>query len=451
MQMKFLEVILTGILSLFMSSLLAQEFNQPHGIVPSDDIENIATVREQALKMEEWLVWRKEHIVPEVMRREGADMWIVGRNEDALYYSLLPANYEGCISEEPRLLIYYDRGENEGVEEIHSDYNGIAEVVKSRNPGKIAVAKDYSDRLEKMLGGKMAFRIVPSKWLRVGFLEKRSPEEISVFEHVCRVAYAVIEEAFSNKVIIPDVTTTDDLNWWILQRYRELGVGTSDYPTITVQRSVLERPKYAEGDEHFDIEVPPRNGYNKIIRKGDLLSCDTGIDYFGLGTDTQSNAYVLLEGETDVPEGLKRAMDNTNRVQNHLAGAFEAGKPVNDIVNEALQACFEDGLRPCIYSHPIPYYLYRYDSPGGFIEIRYGKEERPSIGEGGWVEPVPFMPPGGKPVYANTVYAMELHSWTDVPEWGGQKVRLTLETNVSLKENGMVFLGGRQTEWYVIR
>ena len=51
--MKSLKVILTGILSLFMSSLLAQEFNQPHGIAPSDDIENIATVREQALKMED--------------------------------------------------------------------------------------------------------------------------------------------------------------------------------------------------------------------------------------------------------------------------------------------------------------------------------------------------------------------------------------------------------------
>ena len=142
---------------------------------------------------------------------------------------------------------------------------------------------------------------------------------------------------------------------------------------------------------------------------------------------------------------------NTNKLQNHFANAFKVGKPANDVVNDGLKAAFDDGLRPCIYGHPIPYYLYRYDSPGGFIEIRYGKEERPSLGDGGWIEPVPFMPPGGKPVYANTVYAMELHCWTDVPEWGGQKVRLTLETNVALKEDGMVFLGGRQTEWYVIQ
>ena len=447
--MKTKKLLLLGLISFAMLSLYAQDFNQPHGIIPTDDIDNIATMREQVLKMEEWLKWRKENIVPEVMRRVGVDMWIVSRSDGPLYYSLAPANYEGCISQRYRLLVFYDRGEKEGIEEITSDYEGITDLVKSRNPGKIGISEASAGRVGESLGSKMASSLVTTRDLRTGFLEKRSPEELSVFEHVCRVAYTVIAEAFSNKVIIPDVTTTDDVNWWILQRYRELGVGTSDYPTITIQRSVLERPKYAEGDEHFNIEVPPRNGYNKIIRRGDLLSCDTGIDYFGLGTDTQSNAYVLLEGETDVPEGLKLAMDNTNRLQNNFAEAFEVGKPSHDIVNDALKASFEDGLRPAIYSHPIPYYLQRYSLNGGFIIPRYGAG--PGLGSGEGEEPAPMMSPGGYPVYENTVYAMELHCWTDVPEWGGQKVRLVLETNVAMKKDGLVFLGGRQAEWYVIK
>jgi len=61
------------------------------------------------------------------------------------------------------------------------------------------------------------------------------------------------------------------------------------------------------------------------------------------------------------------------------------------------------------------------------------------------------LEPGGYPVYANTTYAMELHTWTSVPEWGGQDVRITLEQNVAMTEDGLVFLGGRQVEWYVIR
>jgi hypothetical protein len=46
---------------------------------------------------------------------------------------------------------------------------------------------------------------------------------------------------------------------------------------------------------------------------------------------------------------------------------------------------------------------------------------------------------------------MELHTWSSVPEWGGQDVRMKMEQNVAMTENGLVFLGGRQTEWYVIK
>jgi len=115
----------------------------------------------------------------------------------------------------------------------------------------------------------------------------------------------VIAEAFSNRAVIPDVTTTDELNWWIRQRYRDLGLLTSDHPTITLQRCRMERIKYPESDEHFRIDIPPRNGYNSIIRRGDIIACDTGIDYLGLGTDTQQVAFVLKEAESAVPEGLR--------------------------------------------------------------------------------------------------------------------------------------------------
>ena len=179
------------------------------------------------------------------------------------------------------------------------------------------------------------------------------------------------------------------------------------------------------------------------------MGCDTGIIYFGWGTDTQQNAYVLKQEETDVPEGLKVAFNNTNRLQIHFAKAFAVGKPANDIVNDALKAAWKDGLRPFIYSHPLPYYLRRYNSPGGIIRIRYGAG--PSLGGDELIEPAPLQPAGGYPVYANTTYAMELHTLTSVPEWGGQDVRMKMEQNVAMTENGLIFLGGRQTEWYIIK
>lgn len=98
---------------------------------------------------------------------------------------------------------------------------------------------------------------------------------------------------------------------------------------------------------------------------------------------------------------------------------------------------------------PIPYYLLRYDLNGGFLEFRYGAG--PGLGGGELEEPAPLLPEGGYPVYANTVYAMELHTWTSVPEWGGQDVRIVMEQNVAMTEERLVFLGGRQTEWFIIK
>ncbi len=450
MTTKKVSVSLLAVAALLPAAIaLPQAARQPYGIASQDDINNVAPIRQQILKEEEWLRWRKENIVPVVMRRVGVDMWLIGEDDGALYYSLVQANYEGLVSRRYDALVFFDRGETEGVEALAVDADDVAEIVRRRAPERIGISRSSSEEFAELLGTEMAARFAVSRDLRTGFLEKRSPEEISVFNHVARLAYDIIAEAFSNRVVVPDVTTTDDLNWWIRQRYRELGLETSDHPTITIQRSRLERRKYDENDEHFRIDLPPRNGYNTVIRRGDIIACDTGINYFGVGTDTQQVAYVLGEGETDVPEGLKVALNNTNRLQIHFANAFAAGRPSNDIVNSALQAAWDDGLRPSIYSHPLPYYLRRYSLNGGFLHMRYGAG--PGLGGGELEEPALLSPPGGYPVYANTTYAMELHTWTSVPEWGGQDVRITLEQNVAMTEDRLVFLGGRQVEWYVIR
>ena len=92
-----------------------QAFQQPYGIESQNDIENIAPIRQQILMEEEWLRWRKKHIVPEVMRRVGVDVWLIGEEDGALYYSLVPANYEGLVSQRYDALIFIDKGADDGV------------------------------------------------------------------------------------------------------------------------------------------------------------------------------------------------------------------------------------------------------------------------------------------------------------------------------------------------
>ena len=184
MKLKILSGISVIGLSVLLTSadMIAQDFYQPYGIESLNDVDNIAPIREQVLKEEEWLRWRKKHIVPEVMKRVGIDMWLIERNERALYYSLVPANYEGLVAPRYNALIFYDRGSEEGVEEFAVGIEDVAGIVRSRDPRKISISASSQERFSEILGSSLTSRLVVTRDLRTGFLEKRSPEEISVFQ-----------------------------------------------------------------------------------------------------------------------------------------------------------------------------------------------------------------------------------------------------------------------------
>lgn len=46
---------------------------------------------------------------------------------------------------------------------------------------------------------------------------------------------------------------------------------------------------------------------------------------------------------------------------------------------------------------------------------------------------------------------MELDIIYALPEWGGQDIRIVLEEKVVLTKEGIIFPGGRQTEFHVIK
>lgn len=323
--------VILGMIGLFVFTFPKINIAQRGGIEFAGDEHNILPLWEQAKFMEKQLKWRQKHVVPAVMRRAQADMWIVSREEGVLYLSLLPGDKEGLIPDEPEFVVLFDRGVDKGVERIFSEESGLIQHIRNCSPDTIAVNDQNVESLQSKLGETGAGHVVSSREIGIFFLQIRSPEEISVFHHVTRIAHKVIAEAYSNRVVIPDVTTTDELNWWIRQRYRDLGLLTSDHPTITMQRSQTDRKKYTESDEHFRIDIPPRNGYNTVIRPGDVISCDTGINYLGLGTDTQQVAYVLRTGEEDAPAGLQEAMSRSNRLQDLFAAEFQDGRSGNDI------------------------------------------------------------------------------------------------------------------------
>lgn len=126
--------------------------------------------------------------------------------------------------------------------------------------------------------------MLPATWL-----ETRTEKEMVLYQQICRIAHAIIAEGFSDKVIQPGVTTTDDVVWWYREKIRELNLDTWFHTSVSVQRN--------ESDAITSKRPQPL-----VILPGDLLHVDFGITYLRLNTDTQQHAYILKAGETGAPE-----------------------------------------------------------------------------------------------------------------------------------------------------
>jgi len=216
------------------------------------------------------------------------------------------------------------------------------------------------------------------------------------------------------------VTTTEDVVWWMRQRLNDMGLGTWFQPSIEVQR---------KGVKEAELGSAP------VIQGGDVLHCDFGITAMGLNTDTQHMAYVLREGETDAPPGLKGALARANRLQDILLERIKVGRAGNDVLRDVLGQMKAEGLDGTMYSHPIGDHGHGAGALIGLWDYQDGVPER-----------------GDVPVIANMWFSTELQVTTPVPEWNGQRVRMALEEDAEVTPGGEVrWMLRRQTELHLVR
>ncbi len=419
------------------------------------DIHKILPERERAQVMNDWLKWRLDNIIPELMRREGIDLWLVINreyNEDPVYMSLVPEPV--MAARRTAVLMFHDQGKDKGVQRLSGGYYGmkgwyegtwedkskkqfesLAETIKELDPKKIGINMSHTyrfgdgltatlkEKLEKSLGPELSSRLVSAENLCLGWLETRSPQEINVYRHICGIAHDMIHEFYSNKVITPDITTTDEVVWWIRDRITGLGLDTWFQPSISIQRYEKTAEQYPKDD--------------KVIRRGDLIHCDVGIYYLGLCTDMQWQAYVCRHGEEAAPAGLQNAMDRTVRLAEIFMGEFKAGRSGNEITESAMEKTTAAGLRPLIYSHPLGVHGH---AAGTSMEARPPE----SAPEGIFIEME-------YPLHYNTCYAIEFSCTTSVPEWDGQDVRIGFEEDAVFTREGCRFIDGYQDKILLIK
>jgi len=413
-----------------------------------DPTVRVLTHREQAPLVKSWIQKRFDTVLPQLMTREGIDMWIIVSreyNDDPVFRSMSPLTTYS--SRRRTILVFANPGGGKPVERLsigrfdyeglftivptHNDaqYDGLRKVVEERDPKTIGIdesdAWNHADgltanekrRLVAALGPKYAARMKSAEMLAVGWLEAKIPEELDAYRHVMKVAHMVIREAFSNKVVTPGTTTTEDVVWWMRQRVVEMGLGKWFHPSITIHR----QGGVKAGDN--------------VILPGDMLHTDFGLVYLGLSTDTQHNAYVLKPGETDAPQGLKDGLKAANRLQDLTMQYAKVGRTGNQALREARAHAVKEGLEPAIYCHPIGY---------------HGHAAGPPIGMTDYQEGVPVR--GDYAFRPNTWHSIELNATHKVPEWGGQAVRFALEEDAAILADGKWdWIAARQTTFYLIK
>jgi len=409
--------------------------------------QRILSLRERTRIYNGWLKKRLESLLPALMDETDIDMWLViarEYNEDPVIMSLLPE--PNLYARRRTILVFHRRSENvdrlaisrygfdgfyEGVwdPDAEEQHMCLARIIKERNPEKIGINVSntfaFGDGLthgEYMLLvdalGEYAERLVSAEKLCVRWLETRISEELESYPMLVELTHAIIQEAFSSKVITPGITTVEDVQWWMRQKMLDLGVEM--WFPATVDRQGYGA-RYDDGEK------------TQVIHRGDLLHCDVGFYYLGLATDVQENAYVLKHREVDAPDGLKEALADANRLQDYLTEAFKTGRTGNQILSMALDKARKNGLKPTIYTHPLG---------------AHGHGAGPIIGLWDRQDGVPGR--GDYPLYPDTCYAVELNIKRELPEWGSQEVRMSLEEDAWWTGDRLVYLAGRQKKLHLV-
>jgi Xaa-Pro dipeptidase len=329
-----------------------------------------------------WASIRKERIqklLPEAMKRAGADSWLVVCREndnDPLALHVGGENAGGsaaflfflagdhvrsvAISPEGEAIALKDMRLHDEVIVIERGSNiwkTVMEQIRKYDPQTIAINSSGSNvadglsftqrqALEGELGEKWTPRLIPSLDLVMEWLSVKLPQEIEIMKKAAELTSRLQYEAYA--AVIPGTTRDSDVARFLKRRMKELGVTDGWQPD--------QNPNVNSGSDRGHS-----NATDKVIQPGDVIQCDFGIKVFEVWcSDIQRFAYVLKKGETEAPARIQKYFDNA--VQGHRkvlavlrpgATGWDADKAQRDWMNET-------GSLPVMWGtgHPVGYWAH---------------------------------------------------------------------------------------------
>jgi len=413
----------------------------------------VLTTLEYAQAQEAQRRWRKMNriradkfdlVLPEVMRENGIDMWIITNREGN--YDPLYQDMGGGYTSTNGYYVFTDRSgdrieraalgmsgyllKESGVYDYIGSADELADYVRERDPQRIGLnysknfggadGLSYSEYLElsELLGEKYAARFVSAEKLTSDFRSRRVASEIAAFAEAGELSYQLAERALSNEVITPGVTTLEDVAWWMLEQLHKHNLGSSfGMPSV-----------YVTGPEGIEAVSTDR-----IIRRGDILMIDWGVGLMNFYTDMKRVAYVLREGETEVPESFRHAYEQGLRAREVITSTIKPGMTAKNAEEKIYAALEAAGFARMVeFNKP---------SEEDVTDVIIGCHSVGNWGHG--IGPsIAFFNPVrlGYELKPTNLLSIELFAYTKVPEWNGKKLRIPLEDDAVITTRGIEWL-----------
>jgi hypothetical protein len=216
--------------------------------------------------------------------------------------------------------------------ELDLRFMGLGKFVAERNPQRIAV--NYSEKLSlaegsevrtltdgishtdyvqlaKALGDKYAKRMVSAEYLILDYLSRRVKKEIELHSLMGVRATEYLHRNFDK--IVPGVTTLGELAQNVFVRDRD-------------------------GNEH--------NNDDYVVQRGDLIGILYGAGDMRriMDADVGGTAYVLREGETDLPPEVKKIWGESMKVREILQKNIKAGPTAGETLELLIRKLEEAGF-----------------------------------------------------------------------------------------------------------
>jgi Xaa-Pro aminopeptidase len=402
-----------------------------------------------------------DYVLPKAMRNNNIDMWIIidrGRGTEPLFQDFGDATSNGN-----GIFIFTDRGGNRierailggepellaesGIYDIFEDPRSLRSFIAERDPKRIGVnistakelflpeGRHLSDglshtdylNLKQTLGEPYGSRLVSAEKLISDFRSERVAGEVIEFSKVANITRKLLERALSNDVITPGKTTLNDVSWWLEGQRHALGLESGWHPTV-----FLSPPN--------GIEI---SNTDRPIQPGDVIQIDWGIGRNNFFTDMKRFAYVLKEGETEVPAGIQKAFEESRKIRELVRKNVRSGKTGREELDNLKRLVAEAGY---VYTEEE-----RPSSVEG-IEVNIGMHAAGNLGHDVGASLFEIFPLRTTyEIRPNSLIAFEFIVFTPAAEWGGHKVPVCIEENALITEWGIEWVHPPQNRVLVIR